>query len=384
MCNDPRFVSQKPFDPARCFDPELLSLARSCANGLRDHPDIVAMTGLRDIQKYIFEGSYFWITGPTYETKLECDILTQLGMDAVGMSTVPEFMAGSAIGMRTLGIGMVTDVMNRTEELSHAKVLAAAAQAVPVLKVLLLEIIKKLTLKQSIRDEIDSHILYKGDPRSIIEYPLVQPRELSVPTNVEVKEAAACVQRILGRQGVEMCYIFLNNAKRTEVIQHYQTCTCIPLKDLPHMPRYRASTMLGELVVGKLYASGLNSVSICNLDIDGFCTIESYFLSVLLKELGVTLVYVVIEGEWLLANTPALLPMADYTYRGMASQVNASVACKVGASHRVRINEIIRHLIPTLNRNPILFGFEGAVKPTPAEKLTAATLKADAYTLTSL
>lgn len=99
----------------------------------------------------MFEGSYYWLTGPTFETKIECDYLGLLGMDAVGMSTVPDFLSAASIGVKTLGIAMITDVMDRGEELTGAEVIANAQKAVPVLSELLLAIMKKLPKREDVR-----------------------------------------------------------------------------------------------------------------------------------------------------------------------------------------------------------------------------------------
>lgn len=68
-------------------------------------------------------------------------------MDAVGMSTVPEFLSGASIGMKTLGFAMITNVIkNDKTEVTHVEVLENAKLAVPLLTKILLNIIKELPL----------------------------------------------------------------------------------------------------------------------------------------------------------------------------------------------------------------------------------------------
>lgn len=74
------------------------------------------------------EGVYAGLTGPCYETPAEVRMLRAMGADAVGMSTVQEVVAARALGMRCLGVSLIT---NRAAglspaPLSHAEVMLAA------------------------------------------------------------------------------------------------------------------------------------------------------------------------------------------------------------------------------------------------------------------
>ncbi|KAI0089646.1 hypothetical protein BDY19DRAFT_116312 [Irpex rosettiformis] len=55
------------------------------------------------------EGTYAWVSGPTYETPAEGRFLRSVGADVVGMSTVPEVVAAREEGMEVTVLSLVTN-----------------------------------------------------------------------------------------------------------------------------------------------------------------------------------------------------------------------------------------------------------------------------------
>lgn len=81
-------------------------------------------------------GVYIAVTGPTYTTRAESQIYRMLRADAVGMSTVPEVIAATHAGMKTLGISCITDVSKDPKAgprgiLTHEEVLRVATETKP-------------------------------------------------------------------------------------------------------------------------------------------------------------------------------------------------------------------------------------------------------------
>ena len=68
----------------------------------------LAVARTRDIVAHL--GVYVAMTGPQYETRAEYRFLTRLGGHVVGMSTVPEVITARQLGMRVLGLSVVTNV----------------------------------------------------------------------------------------------------------------------------------------------------------------------------------------------------------------------------------------------------------------------------------
>ncbi len=72
------------------------------------------------------EGVYCAVSGPNYETIAELRLMNRLGIDAVGMSTVPEVIVAAYFGMKVLGISCITDAAFGSNEVSHEEVIAVA------------------------------------------------------------------------------------------------------------------------------------------------------------------------------------------------------------------------------------------------------------------
>ncbi len=92
--NDDRFGPRFP-DMTRAYDPEFRRF--------------VAEAGEK-LSLSLHEGVYLALAGPNYETPAEIHAFRTLGVDLVGMSTVPEVLAARHSGIRVLGISCVTNM----------------------------------------------------------------------------------------------------------------------------------------------------------------------------------------------------------------------------------------------------------------------------------
>ena len=79
----------------------------------------------------LVEGVYGWALGPSYETPAEVRMFERIGLDAIGMSTVPEVIAARAAGMRVAGVSCVTNLACgiTNDPVNHEEVLAVTREA---------------------------------------------------------------------------------------------------------------------------------------------------------------------------------------------------------------------------------------------------------------
>ena len=118
-------------DQSSVYDKELVSLLEECAKAL----------GIK-----LSRGVYAYMKGPQYETPAEIRALRTLGADCVGMSTVPEAVCASHMGIRVAGISCITNMAAgiNAGPLSEKEVLdtanAASAQSCALVK----EFIKRM------------------------------------------------------------------------------------------------------------------------------------------------------------------------------------------------------------------------------------------------
>ena len=79
----------------------------------------------------VHQGVYVQYSGPSYESPSEIRMFSQLGADAVGMSTAVEAIAGVHCGLRVVGLSFISNLaagISKTP-LSHAEVQEAANAA---------------------------------------------------------------------------------------------------------------------------------------------------------------------------------------------------------------------------------------------------------------
>ena len=111
----------------------------------RDYQDIViheaSAMGLK-----IRRGVYAALTGPSYETPAEIRMFRTLGVDAVGMSTVPEAIVARHQGIKVLGISCITNLAAGVTDapINHEEVMETGERVKETFKGLLRRVIPKL------------------------------------------------------------------------------------------------------------------------------------------------------------------------------------------------------------------------------------------------
>lgn len=139
-CNPLAGYSPAPKEPrfpdlSQVYDPEYLQAAADAAGEL----------SLR-----FRSGILVSALGPGYETPAEVRMMRRMGGDAVCMSTVPEAMAAVPLGLRVLGLSLITNAAAGLEErrLSHEDVQRAANRASDSMHALILKVIEKVKQEQ--------------------------------------------------------------------------------------------------------------------------------------------------------------------------------------------------------------------------------------------
>ena len=92
------------------------------------------------------KGVYVAVPGPNLETKAEYRFLRGIGADVVGMSTIPENIAANHMGMKVLGISIITDECfpDALKPVNVAEIIATAMEAEPKMTLIMKEVIKRL------------------------------------------------------------------------------------------------------------------------------------------------------------------------------------------------------------------------------------------------
>lgn len=118
-------------DMTYAYTPDLWSVARNAAEKV----------GIK-----LREGVYFYAMGPQYETPAEIRAMRVLGGDAVGMSTAPEVIAASHLGLKTLGFSLISNMASGIldQPLTCEEVIEAGENAKERFSALVLECIAQM------------------------------------------------------------------------------------------------------------------------------------------------------------------------------------------------------------------------------------------------
>jgi purine-nucleoside phosphorylase len=128
--NDEAFGPRFP-DMSHVYDPALRQLAAEAAVAEK-------LT--------LHQGVYVCLAGPSYETPADLRFLWAVGVDAVGMSTVPEATVARHAGMRVLAISGITNVPSQDGqgETNHEEVLEAGRLIGPRLLAVIRRVLRGL------------------------------------------------------------------------------------------------------------------------------------------------------------------------------------------------------------------------------------------------
>jgi purine-nucleoside phosphorylase len=92
------------------------------------------------------KGVYVAMTGPNLETAAEYRFLRIIGADAVGMSTIPETIVANHMGVKVLGISIITDECfpDALKPTNVEEIIAVANKAEPKLTKIMKEVVRRI------------------------------------------------------------------------------------------------------------------------------------------------------------------------------------------------------------------------------------------------
>jgi len=124
------------------FGPRFPDMSQAYDRALQD----VARQAAAHLKLPLREGIYACLGGPSFETPADLRFLRSAGVDAVGMSTVPEVTVARHGGIRVLGISGISNKANLdgSTATTHEEVLSAGERIVPRLSELIREVLRRL------------------------------------------------------------------------------------------------------------------------------------------------------------------------------------------------------------------------------------------------
>lgn len=138
------FLNLSFLNPQWQVQSDLASRGTAKSEGYLDkHISMLILDSAKRCHTNLQRGNYCYLRGPSYETKAEIEMLRRIGVDAVGMSTVPEIITGAGLGMRVAAISLISNLAAGLgeERLSHKDVAQTASRVKQTFSTLLTETI---------------------------------------------------------------------------------------------------------------------------------------------------------------------------------------------------------------------------------------------------
>lgn len=107
----------------------------------------IALSAARRAEFHAQRGVYVGFTGPNYETRAEYRLVRKIGGDVVGMSTVPEAITANQLGMKVLGLSVVTNIArpDAPATVEAGEVVEVANTAQPKLEAIVRAVVESLS-----------------------------------------------------------------------------------------------------------------------------------------------------------------------------------------------------------------------------------------------
>ena len=128
--NEEEFGPRFP-DMSAAYDPKLIEMATEAA---------------KNLEIKVQHGVYAGVSGPCLETPAEYKYIRVIGADTVGMSTVPEVIAGHHMGLACFAMSVITDlgVPGKIVKVTHEDVQRAAEAVEPKMAAIIAHMMKRL------------------------------------------------------------------------------------------------------------------------------------------------------------------------------------------------------------------------------------------------
>mmetsp|Transcript_131382 Transcript_131382/g.195714 ORF Transcript_131382/g.195714 Transcript_131382/m.195714 type:complete len:835 (+) Transcript_131382:17-2521(+) len=339
-----------PVSGTRIYSKRIAGLAREIAAGVTDF-------GLR-------EGTYACCPGPSYETPSEVRGGKDTGIGAFGMSTVPECIVASSLGLEVFALSLCTNLAAGISSipLSHEEVKEVADNSGPLL----------MTFMERLLSNLDA------DPETI---PAVLPpptgdgvtlnRNVNRATAEEINVASEFVQQ---KFSAKFSIAVQLTAKFSSVFVDSQFATETVSFDVSEIPNYPCiSNLGGKVVLGKNNSGAGVLCLVPNSEI-GFLPAEACFLVQLMKKLGVSFFFFGAVGATVTETSDYIFGIDD--------------ACDITTMHCSTLphaDEFLTSVKAFNSKYEILdnckcsfvpyFQFTGPTFPTPSEQAFAALSK---------